>query len=227
MISFMSVPFIRDYHPKDLPELYRICLLTGDSGQEASGLYQNPDLLGAFYAAPYAVFQPDMTLMLEDESGTCGYVLGVQDSLAFQAWMDTVWLPPLRARYPLPPESDDSRDARMIRVIHQGYQPFEQVERYPAHLHIDLLPRVQGGGWGRRLMEAFLDRLRASGVPGVHLGVGKRNPGAVAFYERLGFVRLAEYQLSFVYGLKLESREQPQKLESREQPDAVTQARHD
>jgi ribosomal protein S18 acetylase RimI-like enzyme len=205
MISFVSIPFIRDYRPEDLSEVYRICLLTGDSGQDASGLYQNPDLLGVFYAASYAVFQPDMTLMLEDESGTCGYVLGVRDSLAFQAWMEAVWLPPLRARYPLPAESDDSRDARMIRLIHRGYQPFEQLDRYPAHLHIDLLSRVQGGGWGRRLMEAFLDRLRASGVPGVHLGVGKRNPGAVAFYERLGFERLAEYQLSFVYGLRLGS----------------------
>ncbi len=203
MIPFVSIPFIRDARTEDLPELYRICLLTGDSGQDASGLYQNPDLLGAFYAAPYLVFQPNLTLMLEDESGVCGYVLGVQDSLAFRAWMEAVWLPPLRARYPLPPDSDDSRDARMIRLIHGGYQPFEQVERYPAHVHIDLLPRVQGRGWGRRLMVAFLDRLRAAGVPGVHLGVGKRNVGAVAFYERLGFERLAEYQLAFVYGMRL------------------------
>lgn len=194
---------IRDFRPEDLPDIYRICLLTGDSGLDASGLYRDPDLLGHFYAAPYPIFEPDMTLMLEDEDGVCGYVLGVRDSNAFRDWMEAVWLPPLKARYRLPPESDDSRDARMIRVIHRGYQPDKAVAQYPAHLHIDLLPRAQGSGWGRRLTSAFLDRLRASQVPGVHLGVGKRNTGAIAFYERLGFTRLQEHPLSFVYGLRL------------------------
>ncbi|GIW25391.1 GNAT family N-acetyltransferase [Meiothermus sp.] len=194
---------IRPYAPADLLELYRICLLTGDSGADASHLYKDPDLLGHFYAAPYAVHEPDLTFVLTDQAGVCGYVLGCRDSEAFAAWMEAEWLPPLRQRYPLPPEGDTSKDAAMIRLIHKGYMPSSLTREYPAHLHIDLLPRAQGQGQGRKLMEVFLNRLRELGVPGVHLGVGRRNVGAVAFYERMGFVCLQTFPWGYEYGLKL------------------------
>jgi ribosomal protein S18 acetylase RimI-like enzyme len=58
---------------------------------------------------------------------------------------------------------------------------------YPAHVHINLLPRLQGQGWGRRLVEAIVLHLRAGDVPGVHLGVGANNERAIGFYTRLGF----------------------------------------
>src|SRR5262245_63083228 len=37
---------IRPYRPSDLDALYRICLLTGDDGQDATSLYNDPRLLG-------------------------------------------------------------------------------------------------------------------------------------------------------------------------------------
>ena len=49
------------------------------------------------------------------------------------------------------------------------------VARYPSHLHIDLLPRGQGQGHGRLLIESLLDLLRAGGSGGVHLGVSPTN----------------------------------------------------
>ena len=46
---------------------------------------------------------------------------------------------------------------------------------YPSHLHIDLLPRAQGRGNGRALMETFLAALTERGSPGVHLGTSPQN----------------------------------------------------
>src|SRR5690606_7372227 len=66
----------------------------------------------------------------------------------------------------------------------------EPYEAWPSHLHIDLLPRVQRRGYGRRLIETLVARLRDAGSPGVHLGVHPSNTGAIAFYHRLGFVEL-------------------------------------
>jgi ribosomal protein S18 acetylase RimI-like enzyme len=40
-------------------------------------------------------------------------------------------------------------------------------------------------------METLMDRLRADGSPGVHLGMWARNHKAHAFYTRLGFTELA------------------------------------
>ena len=61
------------------------------------------------------------------------------------------------------------------------------VEAYPSHLHINLLPRLQGRGFGRRLIERWLQMAGAAGSRGVHLGVNAANRPALGFYRALGF----------------------------------------
>ena len=73
---------------------------------------------------------------------------------------------------------------------------------HPAHLHIDLLPRLQGQGWGRRLLTEVLDGLAQVGAAGVHLGVDEENTGAQAFYERRGCTELAAPPGARVYGIR-------------------------
>jgi ribosomal protein S18 acetylase RimI-like enzyme len=199
---------IRPYQPEFLPDLCRICLETGDSGLDASPQFTDPELLGAFYAAPYAILEPDLTFVLQDEHGVCGYVLGTRDSQAYATWMEHEWLPAWRIKHPLTVQAHSNPETlsyqeRIIGLIHRGYVPYDCVLEYPAHLHIDLLPRAQSQGWGRTLMNTFLERLRALEVPGVHLGVGKSNSGAIQFYERLGFERLEENEYALVMGMKL------------------------
>jgi ribosomal protein S18 acetylase RimI-like enzyme len=58
-------------------------------------------------------------------------------------------------------------------------------------LHIDLLPRAQERGYGRRMIERLTVELRKRGSPGVHLGLSAFNPAAHGFYQRLGFKELA------------------------------------
>jgi ribosomal protein S18 acetylase RimI-like enzyme len=183
--------------------LYRICLLTGDSGQDASHLYQDPDLLGHLYAAPYGVLEPELCFMLTHIGQPCGYVLGTKNSVAFRERCEEMWFPILRERYPYPAEGSTSKDATLIRYLHEGYRDRVR-EDYPAHLHIDLLPVGRGKGLGRKMMTTFLDKLRELDIPGVELGVGKRNIRAIGFYETMGFVRLEEAQRSYDYGLKLQ-----------------------
>lgn len=194
---------IHPYAPQFLPDLYRICLLTGDSGNDASDLYQHPELLGDVFAVPYVTLEPDLTFVLTDVAGACGYVLGTQDTRAFGRWMNGEWLPPLREKYPLRAVPQGVQDGWLVRFVHQDWEPSKWADEYPAHLHIDLLPRAQGQGMGRRMLETFLGRLRELGVPGVHLGTGWRNRRAVAFYEHLGFARLEDREGVLVFGKKL------------------------
>lgn len=194
---------IRPYHPTDLTALYRICLGTADSGQDGTHLYTDPDLVGHYYTAPYAVLEPDLSFVLTHNGTPCGYVLGVRDTATFGRRCETEWFPPLRARYPLPPESDTSRDAHMIRNIHRGHELENPFPGYPAHLHIDLLPIGQGQGWGRQMIETLLNQMRTFKIPGVFLGVGIRNTRAIGFYEHVGFQRLKEEQWGLVLGMRL------------------------
>lgn len=196
---------IRPYQPSDLSALYRICLETVFGGAPVVAQYTDPDLLGHFYAAPYAVLEPELCFVLVSDGAPCGYILGTRDTAAFRAACEREWFGALRDRYPLPLESDQSRDAAMIRLIHAGQPSGLEFPDHPAHLHIDLLPHAQGGGWGRALMTRFLETLRAAGVRGVHLGVGTRNVGAVKFYQRMGFHLLSEGGGALWYGMKLDT----------------------
>lgn len=198
----MSVA-IRNFHPSDMAAVYRICLLTGDSGQDASHIYRDPDILGHFYAAPYAVYEPDLCLIATMNGQPVGYILGTADTARFNERCETDWFPVLRNRYTLPDEHDMSPDARIIRLIHQGYIYKPELHSFQAHLHIDLLPAAQGQGFGKKLIFLFADELRQQGVKALHLEVGKRNIAAVAFYERVGFQRIYDYEYSIAFGMEL------------------------
>jgi ribosomal protein S18 acetylase RimI-like enzyme len=179
------MPTIRPYRADDLAALYDICLRTGDAGQDASHLYRDPKIIGNVYAAPYGVLEPENCFVAEDDEGVGAYVIGTCDTHRFEKRLESEWWP--KVREGLDPDPDGA-DARMAHIIHHPSRtPRRITEPYPAHLHIDCLPRMQGIGLGKRLVDTFLDAMRAAGVPAVHLGVGPRNARAVAFYRRYGF----------------------------------------
>jgi ribosomal protein S18 acetylase RimI-like enzyme len=194
---------VRRFRPEDLDDLYLVCLETGDAGKDATALHDDPELLGHVYVGAYARFQPDLAFVLEDDRGIGGYVLGALDTAAFDARLEDEWWPPLRGRYPLPPDGTEN-DAFLVHLIHSPHRRTGRLlETHPSHLHIDLVERCQGAGHGRRLMTTLLDALRAAGSPGVHLGVSTRNERAIGFYRHLGFEELAADELALTLGRSL------------------------
>ena len=186
----MSTFTLRPYEPRDLSAVYAICLQTGDSGEDATHLYDDPDALGHLYAGPYVRLEPHLASMLEDERGVCGYIVGALDTQTFYRRYVNEWLPPLQATLP-EPQGDPERWTRTERLYHQLHQPTLYfplaLHPYPSHLHIDLLPRAQGQGNGSRLIRRLLDTLKTRGSPGVHLGLGADNARAYHFYLKQGF----------------------------------------
>jgi ribosomal protein S18 acetylase RimI-like enzyme len=190
-----GAPLLRRATSADLAALYRVCLKTGDHGQDAEAFYaSDPDALGRIYVGPYVTLEPDLSFALEDGDGVCGYVLAARDSRAFYRRYDTEWRPGLCRQFRAP-TGDPGAWTRLEEAYHAYHHPDyfcpEPYAAYPSHLHIDLLPRVQGRGCGRRMIEHVTKALIERGSPGVHLGVSVRNAGAQAFYQRLGFSELA------------------------------------
>lgn len=191
----------------DVPALRDVCRRTGDSGADASALTRFPDLLGDVWAAPYAHHEAAFGTVVEDGEGVAGYLLGCLDTTGFERWRDEHWWPPLRTTYPDPAENPQEFaggfDEGALRIVRTGMSAEPVWDSHPSHLHIDLLPRLQGRGIGRLLIERVCRQLAAAGSPGVHLGVSARNAGAVEFYRRTGFTELSRSDGGHTFGRSL------------------------
>ena len=197
---------IRPAEPGDLERLYEICLRTGDAGEDATALHHDPMLLGHVWAAPYLVHAPEhASVVVDGDDRARGYVLGVADSRRFEAELEREWWPALRERYPLDADGRSEADQATVALLHDPPTAVDEVlaAGYPSHLHIDLLPDVQGQGWGRRLVDRVLGSLAAAGSPGVHLGVSARNERAIGFYRATGFTELGRSRHGIAFGRRL------------------------
>jgi GNAT superfamily N-acetyltransferase len=185
---------LRPYRPSDAQALRDVCLRTAQTGGDATGLYVSDALMPDVFATPYVEFAPDLAFVLastaEVGERVQGYILGVADTARFVSWFRATWVPRLALAYEhvVPPRT------RCELIRHLGFTPermlIPELERYPAHLHIDILPPLQRQGWGRALMGALVTALRARRVPGLHLTMDAANVEARRFYDRLGFREL-------------------------------------
>src|SRR5215472_10492266 len=156
---------IRPYLPSDLDDLYRICVQTAENGEDATDLFRDPKLPGHVYMAPYVTFEPSLAFVAEDASGVGGYVVAARDSRAFEQRLKDSWWPVLRASYPEPPpevaEALPAAERDALNAIHHPWDTVDELaSRFPSHLHIDLLPHLQGRGMGRQLIESLVTALR-------------------------------------------------------------------
>lgn len=187
-------PTLRRYAPRDRAAVYDICIRTGHDGEDARDVYARAELVPEIWAGPYLALMPDLAwVAVDDADEPVGYVLGVADTVAFAAACEDRWWPAARARNPVPAQGAPASDASLYRALHDPPGPLPGlVAAYPAHLHVDLLPRAQGTGTGRALLETLFAELRRRRVPGLHLGASDTNTRAIAFYEHLGLRVLEE-----------------------------------
>jgi ribosomal protein S18 acetylase RimI-like enzyme len=71
--------------------------------------------------------------------------------------------------------------AASVMVGHDGHRG--------AVYYVSVEPELRSGGFGRRIMAAAEDWLRARGVWKLNLSIRPENAGVAAFYEALGYDR--------------------------------------
>ena len=185
---------IRHIAPSDIEHLYAISLATGDRGGDASHLYRDGRMMGHIYAAPYAEFCPRNCLVAEDRDGVGGYVIGALDTRAFEERLEREWWPTLRETYPEPngdPSGWDADQRRCYLIHHPRTAPEGVVRSHAAHLHMNLLPRLQGRGIGTSLLDRWISGARQQGAQAVHIGVSALNQEGMRFWASRGFVVLS------------------------------------
>lgn len=88
------MPFIRPFRAGDELALSDICVRTADAGVDATGVFSDDDLWGEVFVLPYVTRHPDLAFVVEADDGrVVGYVVGTDDTRAFEDWFAQSWWP--------------------------------------------------------------------------------------------------------------------------------------
>ncbi|WP_233493114.1 MULTISPECIES: GNAT family N-acetyltransferase [unclassified Meiothermus] len=184
---------IRPARPSDLEALGQIAYATGFFGDSAAVYFPSPPLFRDLWIKPYLNGVGACNFVAELEGEIVGYIVGAPDERAYQRYfLRSAWeilRKILSGGYPGLLKSA----LYLLRAARYGSRQ-APIERYPAHLHINLLPQARGLGAGQKLLEAHLDCLRARGIAGVQLSTTQENQAALGLYRKLGFEVYIQWQ---------------------------------
>jgi ribosomal protein S18 acetylase RimI-like enzyme len=200
---------IRAYEPRDRAAVRAICHLTGFMGDPVDWLWRDRESFADVFTGYWTDREPESALVVEtnhDDAGdSCkviGYLLGCVDTRAVPSLVTTIWPHLCRRALAFQPGTAGvlwrALGDVIIDILLERKLPTENLldDRWPSHLHIDLLPEARGHGVGRELVTLHLERLRSLGSPGCHLQTIRENKAAVAFFESVGFHLHGESRLA-------------------------------
>lgn len=184
---------VRPYATGDRSALVALFGAAG-AGAPSSELWGHEAALADVYLTPYLDLEPASVFVALVEGRPAGYLAGCVDEARFPNEADRTRAAIRRHRLYLRPRpvwffARERYDVLRSALLREPVADELADPRWPAHLHIDLVPQARGSGAGRALMAAWFGRLEEVGVTGCYLQTTAENAGAVAFFERMGFVR--------------------------------------
>lgn len=188
----MSELEIRPYRAADRGRVRLVCYETGFMGESPAWFWRDQESFADLFCGWWTDHAPESALVAELDGQVAGYLLGCEDSR--RAGNEAA----VFLRHFIGRACGVRRgtagvfwrmlgDAPLDALRHQLPPTRVWDERWPAHLHIDLLPECRGRGAGALLVRQWLDRLRDRDIAGCHLQTMAENAGAIAFFEGMGF----------------------------------------
>lgn len=180
---------IRPYRKLNREMVQNVCLETAS----IEGAFEEPirSMMLTAFCNYYIEEEPEQCFVAVDGEQVVGYILCTKDS--------NEWAERFLRKYV------SNLKEGSLKSFYQGTMesPIKYAERYPAHLHIDILPKYQRQGIGFQLMDALTAHLREQGVPAVMLSVAGDNEKGKNFYRKYGFQVLEETPHEIVMGLSV------------------------
>lgn len=170
-------------------------------GEDATGHFYDQKLFSYLFCLYYPKYEVGHCFVAEDQGLIVGYILGTPDTacqerlfLAKMGWrilFRVLFITPLRYR------QDLKLILKFLRSSGSTAPQTEINQRYPAHLHIDILDEYQRQGIGGGLMKCFETHMKHLKVPGIHLGTSEGNFKAIPFYKKWGYKIIHTEKIGF------------------------------
>ena len=182
---------IRTYKPRDREAVRHICCETADAGQPVESFFRDREFIADLVTRYYTDFDSGHSWVAELDGQVVGYLTGCLDTqrqrrvtgwrIAPRALLAAVGRGVLTHR-----ETWRMISALTKTLLRYGIPPAVPLDRFPAHVHVNLLPAARGHHAGRQLLEEFFRQTRG----GVHASVRADNESGCRFFERMGFAEL-------------------------------------
>lgn len=183
---------IRKYKPGDREALRDICHKTATAPEYVA----SKDLVAALFCEYYTDYEPDNIFVIarQGDDEAVGYILCAENYKNYIRTFRQKQLPKVAAI--------DEKAARMHKI---GFiMDRLNGRKYPAHMHIDILPEAQRMGFGTKLVDTLTAHLKEKGVKGLCLGVGGDNEKGINFYKKYGFILYRDFgKLGKIFALDL------------------------
>jgi ribosomal protein S18 acetylase RimI-like enzyme len=190
---------LRPYAGADRAALRRLCCDAAYGDERLDRIFPDRELFADLMTGYYTDREPGSTLVASwtglDGAGRgelAGYLCGARDTRRQLRVQAVRVAPAALLRFAARGGLIARATWRLLaanagHAVPGGGEGKLDLERFPAHLHLALAPAARGKGLGRRLAEAFVERLGEVGVAGVHAVVRAENVKGRRFFERLEF----------------------------------------
>lgn len=182
---------LRQYQDLDREEVRRICCETGFLGSPVDRIYQDRELFADLFTDAYLDYEPEWTLIAENEGLVAGYLMGSVDPRFNRTLMLSGFQVARKmfSRLITGKYSHHPRSELFVRwVLTRGLMEQPRHPNGAAHLHLNLEKPLRWGSVARRLLGTFEGMLMAVGINHYYakfFSCPQRNPEHL--YARLGF----------------------------------------
>jgi GNAT superfamily N-acetyltransferase len=194
---------VRPYASADRRSVREICVRTAWLGGEGEEIIPDDWIWAEVLTRHFTDVEPEHATLVERTSdrAVVGYLLGTCDVRAFEkrviASLPRILLRSATAAIALRPRRRRAALA-LLRSLAKGelVVPERVRERCPATFRFNVLPEARGRGLGARLLDRYLEQMRALSLEGVHVQTLSENQPAAAILQRARFQLAAEWPIT-------------------------------
>lgn len=171
---------IRKYKADDKENVLKVLYETSSMPIETE---EQREFLRLMFNDYYTEEEPENCFVVDCDGEAVGYILCAENYDRYDRAFREKYFPRLRKL-----GKSYLITAKGEMLVHKLFR-----RRFPAHLHIDILPVCQGIGAGTKLVDALSEHLASKGVKGLMLSCGMGNKGAIKFYKKNNFRILVNF----------------------------------
>ena len=209
---------IRKYDSRDRPAVRRICCQTALMGEPSAIFFDDDEIFADALTAYFTDYEPESCFVAEYDTNVIGYLIGTKDA----SHMDKVFADKIAAPLLIKALRRGTFFRKknvklllcvLLSLLKGEFKIPAFSKDYPAVLHINIAKEYRMAGIGSKLINAYLDYLRALGIRGVHLATMSDKAGQ--FFKKQNFQLLFQGERSYfryflnknvqiyIYGMKL------------------------